>query len=225
MKKSVLISFFVFIFSLNSWSDLSEMINNLNRHAGNIRGLGSQTLTPGQPRPPALSSALQLIQNPAVVSEIQRLEGRLHQATRVLANPNSSPQAQRLAAERIARSGPNLIRLMEARAGLVRALNQSLRTSVAQANGVRPYVSNQGGWLNTTLRIVREMRSQLNTVRPQNSTSSMTQSLARGIRSAFQANMYQIRTYFVAPPARGRGVPSDTPDFVVDPDGNVFIER
>jgi len=198
---------------------VAEMITNLNRHAGNVRALGSQTISSGMPVNPRLNSALQLVRQPGIVTEIQRLEGRLHSAARVLANPQSSGNAQRLASERMARVGPRLINLMEARAGLVRALNSSLRTSVAQTQGVRPYVSTQGGWLTTTLQIIREFRG--NTPQTSNPRGGPNARLARGLRLAFTNNARSIRSYFGPAAAGARpNAPREIPSIIVSPAGN-----
>ncbi len=218
----IIVSFSCLLVSLPLHADVAAFVSSLNQHAGNVRALGPQTM-PG-PGPSVISSAIRVVQNPAIISEIQRMEGQLLQSVRVLSDTNASPRSRNFAAERMARVGPRLIQLMEARAGLVTALNQTLRSSVAQANGVRPYVSLRGSWLPRTLQIIREARSQLSQS-TNRSGATMTQRLARGIDSAFQANRHSIRSFFTTPSGGGRGVPTETPNIIVDPSGEATIER
>lgn len=210
-KSFVYVILMVYFFAPSLFAqEVTSLISNLNRHAGNVNQLGPQTnLTP--PLNPRLQSALELAKNPSVVERIQKLENKLKQAVRVLASPHASPQAKTIAAEKIARTGPRLQRLMAARAGLIVALNTNLRTSVAQAQGVKPYVSQQGAWLKTTFKIIKDVRGQMSKL--SNKTGRQS-SLARGVKQMFANNAYQIHSLIKA---TQQGRHRSTPTIMVEP--------
>ena len=203
---------------------VAELTTSLNAQAGIIRNMGPQTnLKP--PLDPKVSSALSVLNNPMVIAEIERMENRLEKAAKVLANPNSASGTRRAASERMAQTGPKLIRLLEARANLVTAFNTNFRTSGAQALGVKPYAVGRRVWLVKTLQIVKDVRGRVGST-PQARGEASNSRLARGIDRMFSTNAYGIQNYFsITKGGRGRAVPTEPPNIIVDPAGNATIRK